>query len=488
MPALTLFMVWLAMAVNGMLNHEIWRDEMRALSIAIEAEGYSDLPSALKNEGHPLLWYVLLKCAYDLFHTTAVLPVLSFLFAAGIVFMLLFRTNLPFVICIPIIFGSWCLYEYGINCRNYGIAAFFFLLFADSYARRPSAYLRHFIFLALAAQANVYATIMSMFACAWIMINAPGKERISRKAVSGFLLFALSCLAVAYVTYPDNDSLVLDKQLQRMENIGEIWNVGYGFGDLFYTWFDYSYGFITAMIILSLMVFIPRPVTLILVYMAAVVMAFFSLYLRYNYIQHQGMWIYFYIAMLCIHYKDILAYTRSGRLGRYPVYIGLAAFVCIIGSGLFRARQSYGFDLLNPLSDSKGAGAWFNKHAKTGDVIISEPDYIMEPVMYYRYMKFYLPRENRFNSYVHFTKANDSFLSLKKLVHITDSFLNSGRQTFLVIKEQLDPGDSVFRYTYGKEFRIDSAALTDLNKRYLIADSFRTSSFTDEQYYIYRRK
>jgi hypothetical protein len=488
-PATGIFLIWLFMAVSGITHHEIWRDEMRALSIAIESPGYTALPSALKNEGHPLLWYVVLKISYDIFQTTAVLPVLSLLFAAGIVILLLYRSNLPLLFCIPIIFGTWCLYEYGINCRNYGIAAFLLLLFADSYTHGPKRYIRHSLILALAAQANVYAAIMAMLAGCWMFISAPKNERLTFKTLLAAIILCLSFLLVVYVTAPDQNSLVMERQLMEMGNLHKIWDIGYGFDQIFYTSFEYKHGFVTTILLLSMLAFLPKPKTLAIVYLSAVIMAFFSLCLRYNYIHHQGMWIYFYIVLLCIHYKDIAAYIRERKgIGRYAVLIGLTAFLFVMASSTFRARQSYAYDLMSPKSDSKGAGLWLKKHCKNGDVIISEPDYVMEPVMYYHYYKFYLPREHRFNTYVHFTKANDSFLSLKTLIRTADSFSAQGKRPILVIREQLQFKDTIIRYTYGKHFVIDTASFTDLNKRFFIADSFRTNYFTDEQYYIYLKK
>ena len=86
-----IFIAWCFVAVYGAMHHEIWRDEMRALSIAIESPGFSQLPASLLNEGHPVLWYFLLRVCYLIFNTTYVLPILSLLFAAAIAWWLLHR-------------------------------------------------------------------------------------------------------------------------------------------------------------------------------------------------------------------------------------------------------------------------------------------------------------------------------------------------------------------------------------------------------------
>ena len=94
------------MAMHAMLHHEIWRDEMRAMSIVIQTPSFFQLPNYLINEGHPIIWYFLLKVGYFIFHSTYVLPVLSILFAAGIAWLLLFRSPFPLIFSALIIFGN----------------------------------------------------------------------------------------------------------------------------------------------------------------------------------------------------------------------------------------------------------------------------------------------------------------------------------------------------------------------------------------------
>src|SRR5215470_15802152 len=55
---------WCAIVVITALSHEFWRDEVRALSIAIDARSLAGLPALLQDEGHPVLWYAMLWAAY----------------------------------------------------------------------------------------------------------------------------------------------------------------------------------------------------------------------------------------------------------------------------------------------------------------------------------------------------------------------------------------------------------------------------------------
>lgn len=460
---------------------------MRAMSIAIEAPGYADLPAYLKNEGHPILWYAVLKLAFSIFHDTSVLPILSFLFAAGIAFILLFRSPFPLLFSTLIIFGTWCLYDYGINCRNYGIGAFLMLLFADLYTRNKNRPILYASILALAAQSNVYACIMSMLAGAWMLWEQPPPDRLKSKSLLSAGILLASFVFVAYVTWPDQNSLVAERQ--ESWDLLKTFNISYGLENILHTSFPINYSLLTVMFMCAILVFIPKPRAMLWVYTSALIMSFFSICLRHNYIQHQGMWIYFFIVMLYVHFRHIKSFVWTQRgFRKYLICLGFLCFSCILYSHVRKGWDTYQFDLRSPMSDSKHAGTWFRQHAKPGDVILAEPDYVMEPVMFYHYQHFYLPREKRFNSYVHFTKANDSFLSLRNLINTTDSFEQAGKRTFLVIREKLLFKDTIFRYSYGKHFIVDTGALKDLDTRYFITDSFRNNYYTDEQYYIYMKR
>ncbi len=476
------------MAVYAILHHEIWRDEMRALSIAIQTPSFFQLPNYLVNEGHPILWYFLLKLGYSIFHTTSILPTLSLLFAVGVASLLLFRSPFPLIFSGLIIFGNWGLYEYGINCRNYGVAAYFMLLFADFYTRKPDKVILHFILLAIAAQANVYAAMMAMLLASWMVFDTYFKGGNLKKSLLGFAIMIVSFLFVVYVTLPSSDSLVITNDHQNYGHfLFNLLEVGNGFPELIYGWFPGNYNFISIILWLSLLVFIPKPKVLILLIISLEVMSFFSLYFRMNFLQHQGMWIYTYITLLWINYKDISGFWVSKIWFKYISYSGVLAFSFILYTNFIKGKDSYNYDLNGLRSDSKDAGKWFASNIKPKDVVISEPDYMMESAVYYHYQPFYLPREKVFNTYTHFTNANAEVMSLKTLNHIADSFSATGKTTYLVLGKNFTR-DTIYRYSYHKQYIVDSASLAGLKTNYQLMDSFNNNWFCDEHYFIFKRK
>ena len=62
-------------------HHELWRDEVRALNIAAHSGTPAQLVRRLENEGHPILWYLLLYAGYHLTGTMLVIKPIAALVA-----------------------------------------------------------------------------------------------------------------------------------------------------------------------------------------------------------------------------------------------------------------------------------------------------------------------------------------------------------------------------------------------------------------------
>ena len=72
-----ILLTWLSVVSVVATQHELWRDEVRALLIALEPASVWQLPALLKYEGHPLLWYLILRGAFWVTQTPVVLQVVS---------------------------------------------------------------------------------------------------------------------------------------------------------------------------------------------------------------------------------------------------------------------------------------------------------------------------------------------------------------------------------------------------------------------------
>ncbi|MEZ4805499.1 MAG: hypothetical protein R2852_08470 [Bacteroidia bacterium] len=480
------FFLFIFMGIYGLCFHEFWRDEVRALSIAIQAESVFDLTHLLKNEGHPTLWYALLNVFYKMTGSTSVLPILSIVFASGIMYLLLFKSPFPLLISICIGFGFWGLYSNGINCRNYGIGAFLLLLFTHIRKSQPNKIYLQTLFLVLAMQTNMYMAMMSAF-MGIIVFTDFSNTQIRNKSIFALTLLGVSFLFAFYTTLPDSQSTVVSEMDISHSRISKIWDVGYGFNGFIYNWFPYKHGFLTWILGLSLLPFIRVKKTLFVLIFSMVFMTFFSLCVRDNYLHHQGMWLFFLLSLLWLHYKQIIDVLKSKTYFRYLYGIGCLAILFILINNFHRGMKLYFDDITQSKSDSKNFATWLHQNSSENEIWIAEPDYIMEPVMYYWQHPFYIVREKKFNTYVHFTKANDYLLDLSRILEVSDSFHSSGKSTLIILEHKVNPNDSFYKYSM-KRFNLDSTAIKKLSNNYTLLDSFIDNYYTDEHYYVYRKK
>ena len=69
---------WLALTLWMVVHHVPWRDEVRAFSLMQMGQSWPDMFRVVHGEGHPYLWYILLKAGNDLFGVREVLPAVGF--------------------------------------------------------------------------------------------------------------------------------------------------------------------------------------------------------------------------------------------------------------------------------------------------------------------------------------------------------------------------------------------------------------------------
>jgi hypothetical protein len=157
---LALLVVYLGVVSVTAYRHELFRDEVRALLIAHRTASLRDLLAALHNEGHPPLWYLVLRAASSLGGLRAIKP-LAIAIAASAVFLFLSYSPFPRYQKVLFVFGALPLYEYSVMCRNYGIVMLLLFLVAMAWSDRFVRPLRVACLLALLANCAAHALILT---------------------------------------------------------------------------------------------------------------------------------------------------------------------------------------------------------------------------------------------------------------------------------------------------------------------------------------
>lgn len=478
LPKVILLFAWLTLLIIGIKNHVFWRDEVRALSISQEADGICHLLDLLKNEGHPPLWYAILFWGNRIIDSNIILPIAATIFAVINAFLLLFRSPFHWSVIALILLGQYGLFEYTLLARNYGLAATFMLSFALTAQKEKNLF--PYVFLCLAALSNFYALVFSCILGSFYLWH----KSAFKKRILPFMLLMITAIFCIILMKPSAESLVVS----NFKNIpwGKVWDVGWGFDNLFNGIIKFKHGTKTFILVLVTLIFWRKWKWMFCAYFGMLFMAAFHLMVRVNFSHHEGMFYFFLITL--IWWKWDLVKLQFINRNVIPK-IGFIAFLAILTFNLSRGIRTYELFYNLDQSNSDHLGYWLNKNTNTNDVIIGDPDYTMEAVVYYYPKPFYLPRESRFRKFALFTTANKQKLSLERLMLLTDSFKKKGRKTYLITQWDLDTlKDTTIKYSYGKEFTIKPKVQTKFEQEFKRDTHFHTFISTDESYFVYSRK
>lgn len=110
------------------VTHRPWLDEWQALQIAVQSPSLSDLLTNLRYEGHPPLWYLILRGTASFLPIPWVLPSVAAAFALAGQAALLFASPFSRFDRLCIAFGEFVLFEYFTVSRSLTIGACALLL------------------------------------------------------------------------------------------------------------------------------------------------------------------------------------------------------------------------------------------------------------------------------------------------------------------------------------------------------------------------
>jgi hypothetical protein len=471
-----IFSIWLLLTILVAYYHEIWRDEMRALTIAVNSANWSQLPADLKNEGHPILWYVLLKFTYSLWQNPVVLKVISYLIGAASSGLFLFYFRLPILWKALFLFSNILFYENTVMCRNYGITSLLIILF--SVAEQRSKLHWPLVCIMLLMQTNVIGLIVGIVLFGYLVFYHFWPHFWLKLYFWVGLAIIVSGIMLFYqITSPDATS-----DLARVRNISDFLNTG------LWSALTLQHVFVPKVPYLSIAIcgiflafFASNWRLLLLMYGCLFAMSMIGKEVNLLSMRHLGVFFTFFLFVVQQYVAQNASDSLkpwSQKMYKFVLPTFLVGLCCV---NMVLCYQ----DLTSPWSQSKNLSEYLKTQPKYQNaILVAEPDYLIEPIPYYSNHATYVPREQKMSRYTHFTSLNQYKLSLKALANWSDSVQHtSGAATLLMTSFAIIPGkDSVYSYrVFGaKNFVVDS--LTSLRLVHL--REFR-GAFGDENFSLY---
>ncbi len=158
---LLLLIAFFIVSAIGIVNHEMWRDELEARLIARDSNSVADLLHNLKYVGHPGLWYLCLYFLAKLTNNPTSMQLLHLIIVTAVVFVFLYYSTFSNLQKTLFCFSYFPLYEYGIISRNYSLGVLLIFTCCSLLCREKHNYIFLAIILALLCHVNAYSLIIS---------------------------------------------------------------------------------------------------------------------------------------------------------------------------------------------------------------------------------------------------------------------------------------------------------------------------------------
>ncbi len=446
-------MVSIVLLVILASTHDMWRDEVRAFSVATRPPSWSAMLAALHEEGHPVIWYAILRAGYAMFGTVLVLPAAALVIGVTAAWVILREAPFPFAVRLLTVFGAFLGYELSIVARNYGIGVLFLVAACALYEKRAERPWLLGIALALLANTSVHASAAAaVIAAIWATDLISGRSRInvvttlaSLALVGGAIVLALDTarpqaeMAYAFDWSSLSSTAIREALLQdpgaalrgvngaNLVASGELPWARAGLDR------DLVSRILVNVAVVSIAWGLRRNIVPLIGYVVAVLgfeLIFRIIYpggLRHNALLAFLMIAVCWIAIVTSKLEDRDAATRRISFGLLPLLILQAVALPFTAVRHIVNSESMGASL---------AGEIRTTSRYTNAVLMSEPDALMETLPYYVGNPVFFPRQREYDYRAYFDKgmSRKKLLSLGDLMAIADSVgCSTGRPVLVSI-------------------------------------------------------
>lgn len=501
---LAMLVAWLALAGWLVARHVMWRDEVRALSLAVSGDSVGAMLRNLQGEGHPALWYLLLRAGHAVAGDAA-LPGIAFAIGAGAAALFAWRAPFRPLVVALVLFGAYTLNEYTVLARNYGVAMLVMFAFACTYGRWRDRGIGLGLLLALLCNTNVPAVLLAgALALFW------GIDILSRDGwrwtpawrhwtlnMGVALIGVIACVAEVYPPYNDAAVSPLAGRMSVATVVLAAFNITAPLSALVpEAWWDMQLStlFLAALVVGSVLGLIRSPGGLVAALVAMIALPlFFQLVYPGGY-RHQALFVVFLLTLYWLvaaghggrwHGTAWLRPVTQGVMQRagQGAFLALLLTQVVIALGLIATAASG-----TPYSRSRDLAALLRREGLDRAVVIANPDVLVEALPYYADHPQWLLRERRWGRVVAFTRAAAASAVTLDGILATARRLRAetGRPVAIVMQIPLDPRAPPQTWEQGY---LGTVSTTPAAVRAFLAGTRRLARFgpaqTDESYDVY---
>lgn len=442
---LALFLVWLGVTIVLAFHHVPWRDEGRAWSLMLMERSWPDMFRVVQGEGHPYLWYILLRAGWDLFGTPLVLQVTALVIGIAATALLVMRGPFRLGILALMIFSLHLGFEYTVVARNYGISALIMLAIAALWPRiRDSLWLG--VLLALLCNTNVPSVFIAG-ALAFYRLLELWEEKPDIRAPewrrflgNGLLLIAGTILCFVAVYPPANTAaastgsapLTLANIFAALFTAERSFTaIGFGSKAAIGPW----------VVLLSLLILRDRPKALATALIAFVILKLFFYFVYPGSFRHVALFFFLIFALLWIEAGKGWKLILDGKNSRPLVMLGTTAFIILLSLQTLRYFKSPVGSLFvdRPYSEAADLGEIMKEPQFKGSWLMIDPDTMGEAVVFQTGRPYWLTRQDRPGTVTPLALSGNKRLTLDRLLEQATAIqARTGRPVVIALALDID--------------------------------------------------
>jgi hypothetical protein len=208
--------------------------------------------------------------------------------------------------------------------------------------------------------------------------------------------------------------------------------------------------------------------------------------------RHQGVFVVFLFFLYWLLLDSRSASAPQKAKSELPFQIGLNVGLSLILLGsVISLKDTLWRDINEASSSSAALGRFLNNSPEFQNaIIVPEPDYLIDALLYYADNQIYYPREDRFGTFVSWTTDSRTQLSLAELLLQAKNLQKEENLPVLIVlgfRQIYANSSAKIDFSYNKTFSWDSAERSDFFNATELAAAF-TSAYGDENYTVFRLK
>lgn len=418
-----LFIAWLALVLWLESGHVFWRDEVRAFSLALSGSNYAEMLKAIHGEGHPALWYLILRTGHDIFPYREVLPIAGLVIGIAAVAVVTFFAPFRTLLVAAIIFSLYGAFEFVVMSRNYGMSALVMFALAALYPRVRNN-LWFGVILAVLCNTNVPSCMLAaaflLFRFVELLTDNSKPDKHAWLVFGGnALLSAIGAFLCFITVYPTFNDEAVSGNLDHFgpaSVVRALVDAKLGFAHLAFDFlpapFD-SFPFNAILLAISCLGFIRRPAALAASIAALIELKLFFYLVYFSSYRHEILYFVFLLSLYWMAAKGAGGTWRQRRWFDNAQLAGVGVFVTLLLVQTARLVNPVQMQLAGrPDSEAANVAKLLKRPGLSGAILMADPDTNLEPFAYYTDNPIWLLRQQRFGHVVALTSKGRLELSM----------------------------------------------------------------------------